>query len=268
MILDAILRDVCQDLDTRRAMVTADELRERIRRAPDPLDLTAALRRPGVGVIAEIKRASPSEGSIRADLDAAAQAEAYVLGGGDALSVLTEGRRFDGRLADLTAAREGTMRAGREVPILRKDFVIDTYQLLEARAYGADAVLLIVAALDSDALAELYAASRDLGLTPLVEVHDEAELGRALVLDPSLVGINNRNLRDMTVSLETTRRLRSRVPEGCVVVSESGVRGPTEMRHLRAWGVDAALVGTALARATDPVAAVRELVEAGRWPSK
>jgi indole-3-glycerol phosphate synthase len=142
--------------------------------------------------------------------------------------------------------------------------VVDAYQLLESRAYGADAVLLIAAALDGDALARLYAQAHDLGLTPLVEVHSEAELLRALALHPPLIGINNRDLGDMRVSLETTGVLRPQVPDGCVVVSESGVQGAVEMRRLRAWRVDAALVGTALARAVDPTAAVRELVEAGR----
>lgn len=264
MILDTILRDVRRDLDVRRAHTPADALRERLRRAPDPLDLTAALRRPGVALLAEIKRASPSAGSINPGLDAASQAEAYALGGADAISVLTEGSRFGGSLADLTHARQGLESAGRTLPILRKDFLVDAYQLLEARAYGADAALLIVAALDAVALAALYAAARDLGLTPLIEVHDEAELQRALALEPGLVGINNRNLRDMTVSLATTRRLCPLVPADCAVVSESGVAGPQEMRQLRDWGVDAALVGTALASAADPAAAVRALVEAGR----
>jgi indole-3-glycerol phosphate synthase len=264
MILEAILRDVRRDLAARRATVPADALRERIRQATDPLDLTAALRRPGVALVAEIKRASPSAGSINPSLDATAQAEAYARGGADALSVLTEGSRFGGSLADLTAAGQGLARAGRALPILRKDFVVDAYQLLEARVYGADAALLIVAALDDAALAALYAAARDLGLTPLIEAHDEVELRRALALGPGLVGINNRNLQDMTVSLETTRRLRPRVPAECAVVSESGVEGPEQMRRLRAWGVDAALVGTTLARAEDPAAAVRALVEAGR----
>ncbi|MGC9359937.1 MAG: indole-3-glycerol phosphate synthase TrpC [Anaerolineae bacterium] len=263
MILDAILQDVRSDLEARQAIVPAGTLRERIREVPESLDLVEALRRPGVALIAEIKRASPSQGTIRAELDAADQAEAYALGGADALSVLTEGRRFGGRLPDLLAAREGLARAGRNLPILRKDFVVDGYQLLEARAYGADAVLLIVAALDGDALARLYAQACDLGLTPLIEVHDQVELRRALALNPPLIGINNRDLRDMRVSLETTRVLRGQVPEGCLVVSESGVHGADEMRRLSGWGVDAALVGTALARAADPTAAVLELVEAG-----
>ena len=264
MILDAILQDVRSDLEARKATVSAAALHERIREAPEPLDLVGTLRRPGVALIAEIKRASPSQGTIRADLDAADQAGAYALGGADALSVLTEPRRFGGRLPDLPAAREGLARAGRNLPILRKDFIVDVYQLLEARAYGADAVLLIVAALADDALARLYAQARDLGLTPLIEVHDEGELRRALALGPPLIGINNRNLHDMSVSLETTRALRPQVPEPCLVVSESGVHGADEMRRLRAWRVDAALVGTALARAADPTVAVRELVEAGR----
>lgn len=264
MILDAILRDVRRGLAARCALVPADALRERVRYVPDPLDLRGALQRQGVALIAEIKRASPSAGSINLGLDAAAQAAAYARGGADAISVLTEESRFGGCLADLVAARGGTARTGRALPILRKDFVVDAYQLLEARAYGADAVLLIVAALGDDALAHLYAAARDLGLTPLVEVHDETELQRALALTPGLLGINNRNLRDMSVSLETTRRLRPRVPEGCVVVSESGVERPAQMRLLKEWGVDAALVGTTLARADEPTAAVRALVEAGR----
>ncbi|MFH1085926.1 MAG: indole-3-glycerol phosphate synthase TrpC, partial [Chloroflexota bacterium] len=182
MILDAILADTRALLTERRSRVPVEALRQRIAAQPPPLDLCAALRAPGVALVAEIKRASPSKGALNLEMDPAALAARYAAAGADAISVLTEPIRFRGRLDDLAAARVGAQSAHRDVPLLRKDVIVDAYQLLEARAWGADAVLLIVAALDDEVLAALLAEALALGLTPLVEVHDRAELERALAL--------------------------------------------------------------------------------------
>jgi len=232
--------------------------------APPPIDLAGRLRRPGVQLIAEIKRRSPSRGELRPDLDPASLAAAYAGGGAAALSVLTEPAYFGGALPDLLAARAGLRLARCALPILRKDFIVDPYQVVEARAHGADAVLLIAAALAPDDLARLYAEAHSWGMSALVEVHDERELEPALAIGPQIVGINSRNLQDMSVNLQTVERLRPLVPAGMLVVAESGVRSPDDIRRLRALGVDAVLVGEALVRAASPLAAARELVEAGQ----
>jgi indole-3-glycerol phosphate synthase len=263
MILDRIVAQTKVDLIQRKATTPAEALREGLEHTPAPLDMAAALRAPGVSVIAEIKRASPSRGVMNDVLEPAEQAALYADAGADAISVLTEPHHFRGSLADLAAARQGLHDAGAARPILRKDFIVDAYQLLEARRHGADAVLLIVAALDDLTLEHLLDEALTLGLTPLIEVHDEQELGRALPFAPPLVGINNRNLKDFTVDLGVTRRLRPLIPQSCVVVSESGIREPAHMRELRALGVDAALIGEALVTATDPRQRLRELKEAG-----
>ncbi len=178
--------------------------------------------------------------------------------------MLTEPLHFGGSLADLRAARLALRLAGRPLPILRKDFVVDPYQVVEARAYGADAILLIVTALEDEELSSLYGEARRCGLAALVEVHDQAELERALAIAPQIVGINSRNLRDMTVDLTVVERLRPLVPQGTLVVAESGVRGVEDVRRLRDLGVDAILVGEALVRSEQPLGFTRELVEAGR----
>jgi len=181
-----------------------------------------------------------------------------------AISVLTEASRFGGSLADLRAARAALDAAGLDCPLLRKDFIVDAYQLLEARLNGADATLLIVAALDAAELAQLYAQALDLGLTPLVEVHDGRELEVALALNPILVGVNNRDLRTFEVDLNTSLRLRPLIPPTCAMLAESGVHAPEQMRQLAEAGVDAALIGEALVTAGDPAARLAELLEAGR----
>jgi indole-3-glycerol phosphate synthase len=214
----------------------------------------AALRKPGIGVIAEFKRRSPSAGTLREAPDLHELVSAYERGGASALSVLTEGKHFDGTLEDLRAAR-----AACELPILRKDFIVDDYQLYEGRAAGADAVLLIVAALEPGQLSTLHERALVLGLDVLVEVHDRDELRTALDVGAELIGINNRDLRDFSVDVERTERLMDELPAGVTVVSESGIVGAEQLSKLEEAGVDAVLVGEALMRSPDPEAALRAL---------
>jgi indole-3-glycerol phosphate synthase len=216
--------------------------------------LRHALSRPGIGVIAEIKRRSPSAGELRADVDVAAIAAAYEQGGASALSVLTEGPHFGGSLEDLRAAR-----AACSLPILRKDFIVDEFQLHEAVAAGAAAVLLIVAALSPQQLSDLHAQANAIGLDALVEVHDEGELETALAAGAEIVGVNNRDLRDFTVDVQRTFALLAQVPPETVVVSESGIGSAEQLRRLQAAGVSAVLVGESLMRAHDPAAALAAL---------
>jgi len=215
----------------------------------------AALRTRRPAVIAEIKKASPSKGLIRADFDPIAIARAYAAGGAAAISVLTEERYFQGSARYLEA-----VRAAVEIPLLRKDFIFDRYQLLEARAWGADAALLIVAMLDDAALAELHRAGRELGLDMLVEAHTAEEARRAVAIGATLIGINNRDLRTFATSLETAERLRSIIPDGALAVAESGIDTPSDVARLRRAGYDAFLVGESLMRASDPGAALRALL--------
>jgi len=216
----------------------------------------AALSADGISVIAEFKRRSPSAGALREGARPEELVRAYERGGARALSVLTEGPSFGGSLDDLRTAR-----AASELPILRKDFVVDRYQLLEARLAGADAALLIVAALADSELVALHEAARALGLDVLVEVHDAGELERALALDPEIVGINNHDLRDFSVDLARTRARRQAIPDGVVVVSESGIGSTEQLRQLEREGVDAVLVGESLMRAPDPAQALDALLE-------
>jgi indole-3-glycerol phosphate synthase len=213
-----------------------------------------ALSRPGTSVIAEHKRRSPSAGTIRDGASCAEIVTAYERGGAAAVSILTEEEHFGGSLADLRDARAAT-----ELPMLRKDFTIDPYQLYEAKVAGADAVLLVVGALEQEDLASLYAQSRELDLDALVEIHDDEELERALELDCDVIGINNRNLEDFSVDIQRTFDLLADVPAGKVVVSESGIHHRGQIEELEQVGVDAVLVGEAIMRAPDPESALREL---------
>jgi indole-3-glycerol phosphate synthase len=219
-----------------------------------PRGFRQALAGPGVAVIAEFKRRSPSAGALRAEPELAEIVDAYARGGASALSILTEQPNFGGSLEDLSAAR-----ARCEVPVLRKDFIVDDYQLLEARAAGADAVLLIVAALEQETLGSLHEQARALALDVLVEVHDGVELERALAIGAELVGVNNRDLRDFSVDLARTHALRGAIPAGVLVVSESGIATAAQLRELAADQVDAVLVGEMLMRAEDPERALRTL---------
>jgi len=236
---------------------TRDAIRRAALDAPPPRDFAAALRPPTgkLAVIAEIKRRSPSKGDLAPDLDAAVMAKAYETGGANALSVLTDRLFFGGSVEDLRIARDATA-----VPVLRKDFTIDDTQVLEARAIGADALLLIVAAVPDDGLlAELHGFAGDLGLTALVEAHDEAELDRALAAGAVVVGINCRDLATFGEDLGVAERLARRLPPDVIAVAESAIRAPADARRMAEAGFDAVLVGEALVRATDPVALVGEL---------
>jgi indole-3-glycerol phosphate synthase len=218
-----------------------------------------AFRGPGLSVIAEVKRRSPSKGDLAEIADPAALASSYAAGGADAISVLTEQRRFNGSLADLYA-----VRAAVRTPILRKDFIVSDYQLLEARAGGADLALLIVAALDDATLADLYSTAVGLGLTVLVEVHDEHEVERALAIGTDLLGVNARNLKTLEVDPDAFGRLVGLVPEDVVKVAESGISGPNDATRYAALGADVVLVGEALVKDGDPARAVAALRSIGR----
>ncbi len=215
--------------------------------APPARDFVGALAGSALGVIAEIKRRSPSKGVLAPDLDPAALARAYAAGGASCLSVLTDGPYFGGGPADLVAARGAV-----DLPVLRKDFTVDPVQIDEARAMGADAVLLIVAALDDGALADLHAHAVGRGLAVLVEVHDDAELDRALALRPHLVGVNARDLSSFAEDLGTGERMIDRIPAGVVAVAESAIRAPADAARMAAAGFDAVLVGEALVRSDEP----------------
>ncbi len=254
-VLERIVAETRAEVERRkRVLPLAGELSAGGAAAAGERRFREALLRPGIGVIAEFKRRSPSAGALREDPDLREIVAAYQRGGAVAVSVLTEGPNFGGSLEDLQVAGEAC-----ELPLLRKDFIVDGYQLHEARAAGADAVLLIVAALSEVELASLYRAARSIGLDVLVEVHDRDELQSALSLDADIVGINNRDLRDFSVDVERTARLMEDIPSEVLVVSESGIGTPEQLGALEQRGVQAVLVGEALMRAADPAAAVRSL---------
>jgi indole-3-glycerol phosphate synthase len=232
------------------------------RRQQSPLDALAALKADGVSVIAEVKRASPSRGAMADIADPAALAGEYEAGGARVISVLTEQRRFGGSLEDLAAVRRAV-----QVPVLRKDFIVSSYQLWEARAYGADVVLLIVAALEQSALVSLVERAQSIGMLPLVEVHADEELDRAIDAGATVIGVNARDLGTLEVDRSVFTRLAPRVPEGVVKIAESGVRGPHDLLQYAAAGADAVLVGESLVTGKDPRAAVADLVTAGSHPA-
>src|SRR4051795_13253841 len=253
-VLDDIVAGVREDLSRRRAETSESDLRARLLDVPPAPDRRPAFRAAGASVIAEVKRRSPSRGDLAEIADPAALATAYQRGGAAAVSVLTEERRFGGSLADLAA-----VRAAVSIPVLRKDFVVEPYQLLEARAAGADLVLLIVAALPGDALQSLYDHARELGLTALVEVHDEPETERAVAVGARLVGVNARNLKTLDVDPATFGKLAPLLPGDVVKVAESGIAGAADVRRFVGEGADAVLVGEALVRDGDPEGAVRAM---------
>lgn len=254
-VLARILHSTREELVRRKRALPSEQLRQRLAESTPPRGFRAALERPGISVVAEFKRRSPSAGALRERADLAELVRAYERGGASALSVLTEEPNFAGSLEDLSAARGLCM-----LPVLRKDFIVDEYQLLEARAAGADAVLLIVAALSDAELVALQGAARALELDVLVEVHDRDELDRALAAGAELIGVNNRDLRDFSVDLQRTMRLRAAIP-GCItVVSESGIGSPEQLLELEREGVDAVLVGESLMRAAEPERALRALL--------
>ena len=257
-VLDDIIDGVRADLAEREATTALEDLQVLVKHAPPTLDPVPAFRSPGVSVIAEVKRRSPSKGELAAIPDPAALAAAYEAGGAAAISVLTEQRRFGGSIDDLRVVRTAV-----GIPVLRKDFVVTSYQLWEARAAGADLVLLIVAALDQPLLESLHREADELGLTPLVEVHDEAEVERALSAGARLVGVNARNLKSLEVDPATFARVAPLIPDEVVRVAESGVSGPEDVEKLAAQGADVVLVGEALVTGGDPQGAVSAMVEAG-----
>ncbi len=261
-VLDDILDGVRADLAARQELEPLDRLKQAAGRAPSPRNVMAAFRGTEVAVIAEVKRASPSKGAMAAIADPAALAADYEAGGARIISVLTEKRKFGGSLEDLAA-----VRAAVQVPILRKDFVISSYQLWEARAYGADLVLLIVAALEQNALVSLVERAVSIGLVPLVEVHTQEELDRALAAGAQVVGINARNLRTLEVDRTVFAQLAPGVPDGVIKIAESGVRGPHDLLAYAAAGADAVLVGESLVTGKNPRSAVADLVTAGSHPA-
>jgi indole-3-glycerol phosphate synthase len=261
-VLDEILEGVRADLAGRQRSVPLEQLKDKARRAPSPRDALAGLKAEGVSVIAEVKRASPSRGEIAAIDDPAALAADYEAGGARVISVLTEQRRFGGSLDDLAAVRRAV-----QVPLLRKDFVVSSYQLWEARAHGADMVLLIVAALEQSALVSLVERAHSIGLLPLVEVHTGEELERAIDANATVIGVNARNLTTLEVDRSIFARLSGRIPEGVVKIAESGVRGPHDLLAYAAAGADAVLVGESLVTEKDPRSAVADLVTAGSHPA-
>jgi len=252
--LDELVDAARQSVNERSGAVPMEELRSRLEARAEDRPFKEALVRPGVSVICEFKRRSPSAGDIRADAGVGEIVGAYERGGAAALSVVTESSSFGGSVEDLLAARTGS-----GLPILRKDFVVDSYQLLEAAVFGADAVLLIVAALDPNQLADLYDEAQSLDLDTLVEVHDEEDLEVALELGVDVIGINNRDLRSLKVDLLTTEELITDVPAGKTVVAESGYSNREQIDELERIGVDAVLIGEAIMGSADPEQAVRDL---------
>jgi indole-3-glycerol phosphate synthase len=253
-VLERILDDTREEVERRRREVPRSNLESAVSARGDERPFAEALGRPGLSIIAEHKRRSPSAGAIREGAAVSDIVCAYERGGAAALSILTEPRHFGGSLDDLHEARATT-----RLPILRKDFIIDPYQVYESAAAGADAILLIVAALDARTLARLYEEATAIDLDVLVEVHDEDELDRALEVDVDVIGINNRDLGDFSVDLQRTFDLLSDVPAGKTVVSESGIDSREAVEELERIGIDAVLVGERLMRAADPEEALRDL---------
>jgi indole-3-glycerol phosphate synthase len=255
-ILDTIVAHKRREIDAARAHTPEQELERRLERAPPVRDFRAALERaPGVAVIAEVKKASPSAGVLRPDFDPVAIARTYAEHGAAAVSVLTDEPFFQGRLSYLTAIREAI-----PLPVLRKDFILERYQLLEARAAGADAVLLIAEILDAGGLEQLLQQTRDLGLQALVEVYDRENLQQVIDSGAGVIGINNRDLRTFTTRLEHTLELSAQIPRDRCLVSESGIRTRDDVLRLQAAGVKAVLVGETFMRAPDIGAKLREII--------
>jgi len=255
-VLTRIVEKRRAEVARRQRIMPEAMLRIAAGRADAPRDFAGALGRNQLNVIAEIKKASPSAGLLRQEFDAVALARGYEQAGAAALSVLTEEENFQGALAHLRDARRAV-----GIPVLRKDFIVERWQVWEARAAGADSFLLIAAVLDDASLADLLALGRELGMEPLVEVHTAAELERVLVSGARIVGVNNRDLHTLEVRVETSLELAAKIPEDRIAVSESGLRSAEELRKLRAAGFDAFLIGESLMRQADPGAALRRLIE-------
>lgn len=265
--LDRILAQKSADIAASRAPAALARYQDAAQQQPPSRDFTGAIQRrsqsaqPTLALIAEVKKASPSKGLLLADFDPARLATTYAANGAAAISVLTDAPFFQGSLDDLRA-----VRAAVDVPVLRKDFVIDACQVYEARAAGADAVLLIAAALDDRQMADLHALITEMGMAALVEIHDESELERTLSLGAALLGINNRDLRSFNVDLNTTARLAALVPDDVTLVAESGIGSPADVRRMGELGAHAVLVGEALVTADDIGATVRQFSDQPRIP--
>ena len=254
-MLDRIVAEKRKEVAQRKRSLPLSILKERIAQCQTPLDFAAALSGDSTRLIAEVKRASPSRGILCPDFDPMALAKTYAQAGAAAISVLTEVNYFEGSLDHLVAIRKEV-----RLPLLRKDFIFDPYQIYESRAYGADALLLIVAILSQEQLEELLSLSRNLGLRCLVEVHNESEVERALSSGAEIIGINNRDLNTFKVDINTTHRLRPLIPQGRIVVSESGINSRGDVEKLKEWGVRAVLVGEALVTAEDVPTKMKELI--------
>ena len=254
-MLNRIIAGKREEVEQRKKSLPVSTLQERIVQRQAPLDFGSAISGDGIRLIAEVKRASPSRGILCPDFDPVALARTYARGGAAAISVLTEMNYFEGSIDHLTAIREEV-----RLPLLRKDFIFDQYQVYESGAYGADALLLIVAILSQEQLKELLSLSHSLGLGCLVEVHNEDEVERALFSGAEIIGINHRDLNTFEVDINTTRRLRPLIPREQIVVSESGISSRSDIEKLKGWGVNAVLVGEALVTADDIPTKIRELM--------
>lgn len=258
MILSQIVSDNMLELETKKRDFPLEELQRVASEQLPPLDFASALRGNHIQLIAEVKKASPSRGILCPDFHPVEIAQTYASNGASAISVLTETKYFQGSLNHLKDIRKSLRN--RKLPLLRKDFLCDPYQIYESRAYGADSLLLIVAILMQEKLEELLFLSHQLGMSCLVEVHNEAELQIALGSGAMIIGINNRDLKTFTIDLTTTERLRPLIPQDRLVVSESGIKGRSDMEKLRQWGVDAVLIGESLISAPNIAAKIKELL--------
>ena len=254
-MLDKIVAQKREEVEQRKKLATMTYLQERIAQQKPPLDLAVSLKGDHIHLIAEVKQASPSRGMLKPNFDPIELAQTYAAGGAAAISVLTEANYFMGSIEHLAAIKEVV-----QLPLLRKDFIFDPYQVYESRAYGADALLLIAAILHQRQLKELVSLSHSLGLRCLVEVHNKSELERAVVSETAIIGINNRDLNTFAVDINTTRRLRPLVPKEKIVVSESGIKSQQDIEKLGNWKVDAVLIGEALVTTPDIRAKMKELL--------
>ncbi len=261
-VLDDIIEGVREDMAARQALVSLDDLKAMVDKVHDAIPVIPVFKGDDVCVIAEVKRKSPSKGELAEIADPAALASLYEDGGAHVISVLTEERRFKGTLADLDSVRKAV-----SIPILRKDFIVSSYQLWEARAHGADLALLIVAALDQNALTSLIERAKSLGLTPLVEVHDKEEVTRAIDAGAEVIGVNNRDLKTLQVNPQQFMEIAPHIPNHIVKIAESGIKDAHDLRMYASAGADAVLVGEALVIGKDPKKAVHDLVTAGAHPA-
>jgi indole-3-glycerol phosphate synthase len=254
-MLDKIIAQKREEVEQRKKGATITYLQQRIARQKPALDLALALKGDHIRLIAEVKQASPSRGMLSPNFNPIELAQTYAEGGAAAISVLTEANYFMGSIEHLAAIKEVV-----GLPLLRKDFIFDLYQVYESRAYGADALLLIASILSQEQLKELVSLSHSLGLRCLVEVHNEGEVERAALSEAEIIGINNRDLNTFTIDITTTRRLRPFIPQERIVVSESGIKSKRDIEKLGKWGIDAVLVGEALVTAGDVLAKMKELL--------